>query len=421
MLQRARLAWSWLGAGQIDSGFAALGGFIAGVTAVRTFEAPVLGVYALLFAGFALASQLATQILLSPSEILAARYPPDDRAGLLRWSIPRGAAVATLGGGFVLVLGLPFRSAIDPHSYGLLVATCALFTVVSPIQDHVRRVAHLAGRSWVAAVVSATFMVGTLLGVMTLPLWDGAAAPYGAMAIGNFVSLLVGLRLLRSAQSGVVSTPTNRQLFDVGRWLLLTGGVIAAGRYLVSNLVASIAGAGVLGIVESARVASRPADVVATGLIQPIGPRLMAAAAANHHRERRRLRRLYFISLALAAFFFLTLTGWPHNLNPVYLLIPNAYETGSLLIVVMVAIVLTNLAAPYMYELLGKRKERSIGLTELAVQGVQVALALSAFWVGAYSIPLSQTAGTAVKTLLYRRVLAFEGDESTFSSPDQHS
>jgi hypothetical protein len=68
---------------------------------------------------------------------------------------------------------------------------CATLT---PLQEHVRRVLHLAGISWHAAVVSLVEVGGVLVALVLLASAETPVIwrPFGALTIGTVVSLGAG-------------------------------------------------------------------------------------------------------------------------------------------------------------------------------------------------------------------------------------
>ena len=150
--RRAHLAW--LSAGQLDAGFSALSGFAAGAAAVRLLDPSVLGVYALLFAAFGVASQIPAQLVCAPAEVLISHRPTGERLPSLRWSLRRAIPFASFASLSVALGALPFAGQVDLGSMTPMIVTAIAFTALSPCQDHVRKVLHISERSWRAATVS---------------------------------------------------------------------------------------------------------------------------------------------------------------------------------------------------------------------------------------------------------------------------
>jgi hypothetical protein len=384
----------------LDAGFSALSGFAAGAAAVRLLDPSVLGVYALLFAAFGVASQIPAQLVCAPAEVLISHRPTGERLPSLRWSLRRAIPFASLASLSVALGALPFAGQVDLGSMTPMIVTAIAFTALSPCQDHVRKVLHISERSWRAATVSGVQFLATSIAIAALwevgPLW----LPFGAPALGNLVSAIVGFR-----KSGSGSVPPARgELGAIGRWLTVVGLATAGGRYAASSLAGLLAGAASLGYVEAARIVARPADVIATGLLAVLGPRIMVASAGGNMAVVARWRRTFYVTFLTVTTIYGLWVVLPWALNPFSRVFPSAFTITGLVAFSFAAQVMGNLMAPYVSELLGTRKEANLAKIEVLAQGLNVAVAGSAVAIGPFALPVGQTAAGAIKLAAYRRL-----------------
>ena len=157
-----------LGAGVLDSGFASLAGFVGALYAARVLDGATLGVYALYLSAFMVASLVPQQLLFSPSHVNAVGAERSDRLAILPRMLRTGALLALAGAVLVLPAGWIAAGEVDARAIALLGATAAALTVVSPLQDYLRSTLHLAGRSRLAAALSAVQLGGAIGAVAAL-------------------------------------------------------------------------------------------------------------------------------------------------------------------------------------------------------------------------------------------------------------
>ncbi|MFZ0015079.1 MAG: oligosaccharide flippase family protein [Acidimicrobiia bacterium] len=392
-----------LGTGQLDAGFAALAGFIAGAVAVRYLTPDQLGVYSLLFLAFSVATQLPTQLMFSPSEVTMAHLPVEERLGSLRWSLPRGLLVSGLASVTVAAGALPLAQDVDLASVTPLLVTAVTFAFASPVQDHIRRVLHTADRSGQASTVSLTNLICTSLAVLALLQVDPLWVPFGAMTIGNIVSSLMALFFV-AGQRGSPS-PKTRELFSMGRYLLVVGLANSGGGYLAGTLVGAIVGPAALGYVEAARLVARPAEVSATGVLASVGPRLMVASARREPERVKKLSRTYNGTVIGVGVVYGLLVATPLGWGITKSLFPTAYTVGGLVLVTLIAQLVVSLTRPLQARLMGLRREVSLASVEIAAQACRLVASLSAFWIGSFALPVSDFVGNGFKLARYREKL----------------
>lgn len=404
-----------LSTGQLDAGFAALAGFVAAAFAVRYFTAEQLGVYALLFLAFGVASQIPTQLLLSPAEVIIAHLPKEKRLGAIRWSLPRGTLIAGLASVTVAAGALPVAGDVDPASLVPLILTAVTFTLISPVQDHIRRVLHAADKSGHASLVSATNLVATAIAALALLQVDVLWVPFGSMTIGNVSSSAVGVLLVKGTDRS--AAPSTRELTLIGRYLLVVGLANSGGRYLAGTIVGVIAGPALLGFVEAARLVARPSEVSATGILASIGPRLMVASANRDRVAVRRLSRMYYVAVLAVGVIYTLLVATPVAWSIPMDLFPTAYDVGGLVLAVLVAQLAISMTRPLQARLMGLRKEAPLAVVEVIAQVARLIASVGALWVGAFALPLGDFAAHVFKFLRYRSTI--ETSEARDQAPER--
>jgi O-antigen/teichoic acid export membrane protein len=374
----------------MDAAFASLAMFSVGIYATRVFDAATLGIYAIVFTAFLFASVLPTQLILVPSEIAALQQPRGSRLGLLSRSIAMVSPLSLVAAAIVPVMAVLIPAEVPTSTVVALGSTASVATLVSPIQDHVRRLLHLSGRSWKAAVVSVAQFVFVLAALGTMS-WLGVPKVwivFGSLAAANTLSMSVGLVLSRSkSRLHWAKELSFALLVRSGRWLLVAGAVPAAAAFVATWLVVLLAGPEAAGFAEAARVVGQPILVLALGLTAVLRPRSMEAAAAKSRREARRIEVgfLLFLSAATALYFLAVGRSWPWN--PLPELLPNAYAVNGLIGLTIVVGWLNGGVLPSRSELLGGRKEASMAGVEIVGSGLRVGVAGAAGQLGAWALP----------------------------------
>ena len=395
--------------GQLDAGLASAAGLVAGVLAVRYLDAQELGLYGLLFAAFAIANQIPSQLVLGPAEVLIAGDDPDTRIGSLSWSLRSGAPLAALSAVFVGIGVLPFSNVMSLTDATPLILTAIAFTLISPLQDHIRRVLHIANRSSSAALVSgvhfvATAATATFLLIATEPTW----VPFGALAAGNAVSVAVGLGYLKGEKVG--QAPGLRELTNIGRYLLTMGVLGSVGDYIVVVVAGWILGAAAVGYAEAARLVARPVQVFGAGLSAVFGPRLLISGAEADRPRSRRLALTHIVTYLGVFAIYLLLTAFPGIWAAPAKLLPSAYAVSGLVLATLISQAIAEVAAPLRWWLLGSRKEGKLARYEVEAQLARLATLPSVGAVGIFVVPLSGAVGHVIK--LVRYLLAVFADES---------
>lgn len=388
-----------LSAGQIDAGFAALSGFAIGIYAARTLSAAAMGAFGLLFATFGFVSQFSTQLVYAPAQAMAIGVPKGSRPSLFRQTIPAGMAVGVLTA-LAIPLGiLPVVGAVSSKTLIPLTTTAAALAIVSPMQDHVRAMLHLAGRSWRAAWVSIAQAVLVVLLLLVLDTFGEAWAPFGSLAVANAIAISGGIYLGRSAVRRRTPLPRLADFWRIGKSLVVVGAATTAGQFLVALVLEEIQGVEALGAFESARVAARPLQVVGMGLIAVLSPDLMQNAAAGDRSKAQAIRRRYLAWMGFASLAVIAITATPWALNPLFLLVPAAYSVSGLAAAAMAANLMGNASLPLQAEMLGGAQQHRLARIELRVQAIRVVTSFTAIVLGPFAIPLANATAATIKWL----------------------
>ena len=390
-------------AGQVDAGFASLATFVMGIFAVRVFDAATLGVYALFFAAFLFATEFPRQLIFVPSEIWVLEFERAGRVGLMRHSLGTGAMVALPAAVIVTVAVLPLVGDVDAGTLTALAVSSSITAFVSPLQDHVRRLLHLSGSSWLAALVSSVQFGGMVGGLLLIRNVGNAWAPFGALALANVLSTGTGLVTSRFLTAEGIR-PSKRDLVSIGRWLLVVGLASSGAGLIASALVESLAGTAALGYVEGARVVARPLQVFGVGLLAVLGPRSMEAAAASDLPTARRIRRVFVLASLVIGIPYAFVVAFEWSWNPLVDLLPNAYVVGGLLLLTILGNLVYNLLVPYRAEILGAQRQVALAKVEISTNGVQTVVAAGAGVLGAYALPVGALIGAFIRWPAFRRV-----------------
>lgn len=396
-----------LPAGVVDAGCNSLATLVMGVYAARALAGPDLGTYALFFSAYVLAVVVPMQFVLVPAEIAALRLRGRERLAVLRQAGRIGLPVALLAACGAAIAA----TAVATAPVGLLVAlgvTAAASGVTAPLQDHLRRVLHLGGLSWHAALVSVLLCVA--MGAV-LPLFEAVGVapgwrPFGALALANVLSGAVGVVLVRRhLRHGALQRLRVAALARSGRWLLLVEVATAGAMFIASALVNRLAGAEALGDAEAARIVAQPIFVLAQGLIAVLGPRLMEAGANRDRAAARAVSRPFVALLAAAGVIYGAITLVPWWGNPIGVLVPQAYDVAWLVGATVLATTLFGLPFTARGELVGAGWARRIFGAALVAAGAQCLAAIAAVVdrVGAFARPLSLALFSVVLLAIYVR------------------
>jgi hypothetical protein len=396
-----------LPAGVVDAGLASLATFVVGLVAATRLDAAALGAYALFFTAFLLAAVIPAQLLLLPVEINALDLPASDRTRVvgrsLGLALPLSAvtAIVTVAVAAFLTRGLS-ADVVTPLALG-----AAGSAILSPLQDHVRKMFHLAGTSWRAALMSCLQLAGAsaAIGLLTL---GGAAPPWiplTALAAANAVSLTGGLFLRRCGPaSAVVPMLRLRPLLVQGRLLLVVGGVPVVATFVVAAMVTRLAGPEPLGFAEAARVLCQPLLVLSMGLGAVIGPRSMESGARHDSVQAQRYATAFMLLMGAATIPYAVLTVSPWTRGSLAAVLPGAYAVPGLILLTLLGNALYGIVTPYRSELMGARRERGLAGVEVAGATGQCLVAVAAGALHAYARPAATVVQGAVRLVGYLRL-----------------
>jgi len=401
-------------AGVLDAGLASAATFVLNLYAIITWESDdptLLGIYFLFMTTFLMASTIPQQLLYVPAEKLTLDATRPARVALYgtiaRLGIPLGIGAALLVSLAAIVGSTQGRSIADQAPF---LVTAGVATVFSPLQNHARRLLHLAGRSWEAAFVSFVQMLaaaGALLALLQTPVapeW----IPIGSLAVANVISAAIAtVMILRfakgldeeAAASAVAARSRIRpaELAPSGRWLVGTGAVSTGNNFLVESAVTLLAGAPALALAGAAKTVAQPILVLANGLRSVLGPPSMEAARKqNRKRARRVARTFYYLMLAAVAGYSL-IAGFDWVLNPLSRLIDQAYTVAFLVVLTIGANGLNGAAFPGRLELIGADRERQLFTIELRANIAQLLVAVA----------IAAAAGSSTAAGSFARPVAF--------------
>jgi hypothetical protein len=380
-------------AGLVDAAVAALGTFLAGIVAVRELPTVSLAVYAVVFSASVLAMLLPRQLHYIPSQIAANLIDRISSPMILR-DARRAAGVNAMTAGVVIVVALTLVSRAPLWVCLSLGITAGAFSIVSPIQDHIRAALHLVERHMSAAVLSivttAFVAVTSSIALFNPHQWWLVFVPFGGLFLGNLVSIFVGLRLLAGADLHAEYVPASLK----HRFRFLFSEVALQAAWFACNYsVLFLLGALALAHLETARVVASPVMIVVTALLTFMGPamlRKLTATPENPHGPRRDLLTIfgmlagislaYLAALALFGPLVATVLNKPFDL-PLW-----AARLGSTLIEGSAGI------AAFLVFAMGRTR---IALTNSFVAGgvgLGATLGLS-FVLGPFALPLGQALG----------------------------
>ena len=397
-----------LPAGLLDSAFASLATFAVGLAAVSLLDDVSRGVYAVFFTAFFLGTLLPHQLIFTPAEVEAVSYPTPERLSLLPQSLRLGLLPA-LAGMVAAVVALAATASYADRDVALALAvTVAITIVLSPMQDHVRRMLHIATISWKASWVSmvqfavvAVCLAGSIV-VDLPPEW----VPFGALAVANAVSLTVGLAVSRSsAEARSEHRLRFTALASRGVWYVLNAVAPALAGFVIAASIAWLASPEDLGYTESARVVAQPILVFATGLSAVLVPRSMRAAMDLDRRTARQTSRIFLASIAVAGAAYLVIAGWDWVLNPMSYIVPSAYVLPGLVALTIVANTVGVASFLQSGELMGAQRERTLASIAWATSSLAVLGGFTASVTGAYARSIGALAGAIAQYVTQARVL----------------
>ncbi len=399
----------WLVAGVGDAGLASLATFVVGAYAVRVLDPTTLGAYALAFRAVFLCAVIPTQLLFVPSEVLVVAVPESERLQYLRQTLNLGVPPALLAAFLASAWSLFAPASIPTEVVLGLTVGAIVVAFVSPVQDHIRRLLHAGGRSGAAMTVSASHVAATLGALLVchavgVPSWW---IPLGVLAIGNTVSLALGVLLAATAGPGRDRTMDLGlvRIVQSGKWLVLVGLLEPGAGFVTSTLLSHLAGPAALGYAEAARVVAQPLIVLAWGLSSVLGPRLVAAAGKGELEAARRTSGRFGAIVWLVGGLFVVLFGYSWRGNPLSWFLPTAYAIGGLVLLTCLAHLADALVYPYRYEMLGARREPTLFRIELRANALRTLAVVAAREIHAFVLPLGLLLSALTRWIGLRQAL----------------
>lgn len=384
-----------LPAGIFDAGFASLATFAAGLAAVNLLGDADRGVYAVFFSAFMLGTVLPRNLIFTPAEVRAVAFPVRERLPLVPRSLALGLAPSALGAVSTAIAVAVTWNYSTPSVILALATTAAVTTVLSPLQDHVRKMFHIATLSWRAAAVSIVqfLTVAISIGLMLYVDADAAWIPFGSLAAANAISLGVSRLILSVDRSSASQSRLSlRRLVARGKWLVLQAAAPSTMGFAVAAVIPALAGPEALGYAESARVVAQPILVLAAGLTAVLAPRSMKAGMDRDLQTARRTSALYLAIIGTAGAAYLAVAGWDWFLNPMTYVVPSAYVVSGLVAVTVVANILTAGLFLQVNELLGAHEERTLARISWTVGPILLLGGLTAGVTGAFARALGRVA-----------------------------
>jgi len=398
-----------LPAGILDAGFASLATFAVGLAAVTRFGDVDRGVYAVFFAAFVAGALLSTELIFTPAEVKTVSFAAVERLELVPQSLRLGIGPSVLGTLAVAGAIAATQSYASAEVLIPLSITAAVSVVLSPMQDHIRRMFHIAGMNWRAALVSVVQFVVAVTGVglgllIEVPI---AWIPFGALALANAVSLSLSLYVVRNAING--RPPSILRFVDLaasGRWFVLSAIAPAIASFAVVAIIGWVVSPEDLGYAESARVVAQPILVLAAGLAAVLAPRSMQAAMEADQPSARRTSRLYLTSMAGGGLVYGLMVGFDIVVNPMAHIVPSAYVLPGLVALTVAGNVVAS--APFLQnnELAGAHQERTLARISWISSVAWLVGGLTAWLTGAYARAIGLMAAGATRYGAQARALA---------------
>lgn len=386
-----RSTFQSLSAGQIDSALSSVATFVAGLYAVRAFEASLLGAYVVMFTAWNLARSLSSELIFVPSEVVAVGRSSRHRISILDSSLRRGLLISLIGAFGVFAAKFIIVGDAGAESALALALTAAAVTVLAPLQEHWRRMFHISENSWRAAITSTLHLVATVGAILVLDrLGHVAWIPLGSLAVGFALSSAVAWALTRPVRPDRDSTPgppTWPELIGIGKWLLVANTSAMGSDFLLAVIVNAAIGAEMLGYAEGARIVARPVVILGVGLAAVLGPRSTRAGIERDASHARWARRVFWVVSTAAGVAYLAVVGFDWPLNPLPDLVPTAYAVAGLVPLATVGALVYNFAMPWWFEALGGRRQRDIAWSETAGGIVKVLTGLLASVLQAFTLP----------------------------------
>lgn len=398
-----------LSVGVLDAGIASLATLLVGAYAIFFFADDRIGLqtYSLAFNGFILAGVIPAFLVYNPIEIKLLTQRWTEQLGALPRTVLLGA-IPSFGASVLAALSLlVFANDAPSSTLGALAVTMTVASTLSPIQDHVRRVMHGAGKSQWAFATSCVQLgvVVAALALFTVTDFNRAWAPFGALATANAVSLTVATLLTRR----VAEPPQHvelgaSQVARAGGWVLAANLSERLGLYLALVIVANIAGNEPGANYEPARQLANALYVLGNGLIPVLREPVVQAAVARNAAAARKPIVTYVGMIGAAAVGWGLVAGieWPFNPLPKMRMFSLAYEQNGMVLLMILWTAMWTISLMFANELMGGRRELSLAKTNMTATALSIATAIVlARPLGALAIPTALCVQFFTVNLLY--------------------
>lgn len=410
-------------AGLLDAGFNSLGTFAVGVAAAQLLDPALLGVYAVFFTAYQLGLVPPMYLIYLPAEVRAVSRDATARMPIVRHSLRYGLTVAVVSLLTIGLASLVVWNEVDRDDLVALALTAILPILLMPAQAHVRRMFHIAGKSWRAATISGVQLAASVAGIVALVLAGvpDAWVPFGGFSIAAVVSLGYAIALAGSSLRTESMPVGIGDLVRSGRWLLVTGLVPSAAGFVIAALISHLAGSEALGYAEGARLVAQPMMVLGVGLNASLGPRSMEAGFRRDRADARRVARVFVAIIGVATLVYLAIAGGDWPWNPLARLIPPAYEIPGLAATTIVASALAGMVLANQRELYGGGYEKRLAGIEVLAYTFGVAIAAAAGVLQSFARPLSLAASNVWRGIHYQKALGRMYREPPPPSPEAES
>jgi hypothetical protein len=329
-------------------------------------------------------------LVFTPIEVTTLELPRDRRLSILRRSVPLGGLTALLSGVAVCVATVPLVAKVSLTIRLEFAVTVIILSAISPVQDHLRRMFHQSGRSWIAARLSMIQMTIVALAI-ALALIAGVPlplVPFGALTIGNLVSVLVGVKI--AGWQPRIQLPAGSRRSDIirgGGWLTFGAGFSYAAGLATIAIVTDRSSAAAAGQAEAARVLSQPVTVMAIGVLAVFGPEMMAAAQRGLAPRLQKMTMSFLAVVAGATVVWLFAVGVPWPWSPISHVFATAYELRGLTAWMIVQQSVAYASLSYRAVLIGNGLAHYAGKLDIIASTVGVVgVYFTAPYVGAFSL-----------------------------------
>ena len=377
--QRARSVTSAL-----DAGIAALATFVVGVYAVRVLELESLGVYALVFSGVLLTSEIPNQLVFTPLLAEVARWDRVERASAARLGLVKGALPMLISAVLMCVVFLFLPRSLSTAETLILLISGGLAAASQAAQLYLRRLQYYSGYSVRSLIAAFLRLVGSGAALLFLSgRFPSVAVPLSSLAFGNLVA--IAFLILRTGG------PPGRTVHGVlsrGSFLLVSVVGMRGAVFLGSYVIFRLAGASALGYAEAARVVAQPVVVLGLGLLLTSEPLIVGHSLTSRLDRLVSVRRFHLLALAAGTIVYLTVAACACGWNPMFHLLPAAYVIPGLVVVAVAAASIQAAARPFRAELIAQRLEKKVLLSSAPAMVAILGISFLAADIGAFALPV---------------------------------